>query len=216
MSALSNLSKLRGKCRKVRSSFLLALLRHLFFRLRGKNILTSNGVTIYGLQNISTTDSLTIGLNYVGFMSRHDRTLVNVCGRLDFRGRFSVGKGCRIDIAEGATAEFGGGYINGNTTFVIMHGITVGDDCAISWGCQFIDEDFHKLDYPGKVPKDSNHITIGSHVWIGSNVTILKGAVIPDGCVVASGSIVSSAFDVKNALLAGSPARVIRENVSWN
>jgi len=215
MNPSSNIGKLWAKCRKVKCSFLLVLLRHVYFRLRGKNILTSNRVTIYGLENITCADSLTIGLNYVGFMSRYDRTLLDIKGKLDFRGRFSIGKGCRFDIAENATASFGGGYVNSSATFVIMHGIKVGDDCAIAWGCQFIDEDFHELEYPGRTSKGTQEITIGSHVWIGSNVTVLKGAVIPDGCVVASGSIVAGEFNVKNALLAGRPAKVIREGVEW-
>ena len=58
-------------------------------------------------------------------------------------------------------------------------------------------------------------LMIGPHVWIGSSVTVLKGAVIPDGCVIAAGSVVCSKFEMKNALIAGNPARVIRENISW-
>ena len=79
----------------------------------------------------------------------------------------------------------------------------------------FLDEDFHVIRYEGKKPTGDNGISIGSHVWIGSNVSVLKGAVVPDGCVVASGSVVTDRFDQENALLAGNPARVIREHVEW-
>ena len=96
-----------------------------------------------------------------------------------------------------------------------MHGLKVGDGCAISWGCQFLDEDFHDIQYAGKIAKP-HQIEIGDHVWIGSNVTVLKGSKIPDGCVVASGSVVKSKFEIKNALIAGNPAKIIKEGISWS
>jgi acetyltransferase-like isoleucine patch superfamily enzyme len=191
------------------------LARHLNYRLRRKNILSSNKVTIYGLENITTSGWLKIGLSNMGFMNRHDRTFLNIKGKLEFKGKFSIAKGCRFDIGENAVATFGVGYVNPNTTFIIVHGITVGNDSVISWGCQFLDDDLHDLQYAGKLQRGDNRIEIGSHVWIGSNVTVLKGAVIPDGCVIAAGSVVCSKFDAKNALIAGNPARVKRENIHW-
>ena len=73
----------------------------------------------------------------------------------------------------------------------------MGEDCAISWGCQFLDDDFHELSYEGRAKVDDPKIRIGSHVWIGSRVSVLKGAVIPDGCIVASNSVVGKVFTEK-------------------
>lgn len=190
------------------------VLTHLGYLLRKKNILSSNRVTIYGLNNISTSGLLKVGLANVGFMNRRDQTFLNVAGKMVFKSNFSIGRGCRFDIGSGATVTFGNGYVAAQTTFVIMHGLTVGDGCAISWGCQFLDEDFHQISYPGKTERVSE-IVIGSHVWIGSNVSVLKGAMIPDGCVIASGSVVGSIFSEKNTLIAGNPAKVIKNNVVW-
>lgn len=212
---LNNINRLFMDCRKVHDSPLLVLIRYFFFRLRSKNILSSNKTTIYGLKNISTSGLLRIGLGYVGFMSSHDRTFLNIQGKAHFKDNYLIGKGCRFDIGENAIAEFGRGYVNPNSVFVIMHGIHVGDGCAISWGCQFIDEDFHKIDYLGHTRKKDNIIKIGTHVWIGSNVVVLKGSIIPDGCVVASGSVVCATFEEKNTLIAGNPAKVVRKNIRW-
>ena len=56
----------------------------------------------------------------------------------------------------------------------------------------------------------SNPITIGDGVWIASRVTVLPGVSIGNGAVVAAGSIVTR--DVPpNTLVAGVPARVVRE-----
>jgi acetyltransferase-like isoleucine patch superfamily enzyme len=57
-------------------------------------------------------------------------------------------------------------------------------------------------------------IRIGDHVWIGMGVTIVGGVTVGDGAVVAAGSVVSA--DVpERSIVAGNPARVVRENVSW-
>lgn len=193
----------------------MVVLAHIGYRLRKKNILTSNKVTIYGLKNISTSGLLRVGLANVGFMNRHDQTFLNIAGKIDFQKNFSIGRGCRFDIGPSAIVTFGNGYVAAQSIFIIVHGLTVGDDCAISWGCQFLDENFHQIEYEGKREK-SCEIVIGSRVWIGSNVSVLQGAMIPDGCVVASGSVVAGRFTEKNALIAGNPAKVIRHNIAWN
>ncbi len=180
----------------------------------GKSILRGPRVLIRGVNKIETGGLVKIGIGYIGFMHKYDRTYLNVNGRLVFKRKFSIGKGCRFDIGDNALAEFGEGYVSANTTFVIMHGLTVGDGCAISWGCQLLDDDFHKISYASKRQK-ANPIRIGNHVWIGSNVTLLKGSVIPDGCVVGSGSVVARAFETPNTLIAGNPARVVKENITW-
>lgn len=215
---LGKLHSLRELCRTARTPFMLVLIRHLRYRLQGKNILSGDNVTIHGLNNISTGGLLKIAMNDVNLTDSHDRTFLNVTGRTDFEGDYTIGRGCRLLIGRNAVATFGVGYMNCNTMFVIGNGIAVGDGSVTAWGCQFLDEDFHRLHYAGKPTDrrtDDQKIEIGSHVWIGSNVSVLKGAAIPDGCVVAAGSVVTSKFDAKNALIAGNPARVIRENISW-
>lgn len=198
---------------RVRAFLPIVIFKHIVYRLQGKNILTSNRVVIKGVKNIFTCGILRIGLDYIGFMDNKDRVYLNVSGILNILGDLSIGKGCRFDIS--GDAAFGNSYIGPNTCFVIMNGITVGDGCVISWGCQFLDDDFHRLRYEKKTNNKSNKIYIGNKVWIGSNVSILKGSVIPDGCVVASGSVVSTEFTTKNALIAGIPAKIIKNNIIW-
>ena len=171
-------------------------------------------MTIRGLANITTGGLLQIGMIHVGFLPPYERTYLNIRGKLRVRANFSLGKGCDLYVGENATADFGHSYVTGRTAFLILHDLKIGDDCAIAWGCLFLDEDFHELDYPGK-KRRKNGIEIGNHVWIGSRVTILRGTTIPDGCVVASGSIVSSSFHTTSCLIAGSPAKVIKENITW-
>ena len=106
-------------------------------------------------------------------------------------------------------------YINPFSNFIIMHGIDIGDNCAISWECQFLDETFHEIYYEGKKERD-HKISIGDHVWVGSRVSIYSGSKIPKGCVVASNSVVKGIFSEENALIAGNPAVIIKRNITWH
>jgi acetyltransferase-like isoleucine patch superfamily enzyme len=148
-------------------------------------------------------------------MHKSDKTYLNIQGKLIINGISSIGRGCRLDIAKNATVTKGdGGYMNANTLLIISHRLNIGDNCAISWDCQFLDDDFHELQYEGKKESD-NAIIIGNNVWIGCGAKIYKGTRIPDGCVVASDSVVKGVFTSEASLIAGSPAKVIKENVSW-
>lgn len=90
--------------------------------------------------------------------------------------------------------------------------ITIGDNSLISWDCCIMDRDYHKLMSETEVFKP---VHIGNNVWIGSRALILKGITIGDGAVVAAGSVVTR--DVApRTIVAGNPAKVIKEDVYWN
>lgn len=214
---LKGVKRLHAKCRKVETPFLWTLFHSLILRTRGINIVPSRYVEIQPSGIIETGGLVQIGMDYVGFMSRNDRTYLNIEGTLVFHGEFNIGKGCRIYVGKNAIAQMGGsGYINPNCQFVIMHGLAIGEGCAISWGCQFLDEDFHKIENNKVELENSKEIKIGKHVWIGSNVTVLKGVVIPDNCVIATGSIVTKPFSEENCLIGGVPARILKRDISWS
>lgn len=53
-------------------------------------------------------------------------------------------------------------------------------------------------------------ITIGDNCWLGSDVTVIGGVTLGDNVVVGAGSVVTKSFD-DNVVIAGNPARVIKE-----
>lgn len=57
-------------------------------------------------------------------------------------------------------------------------------------------------------------VTIEDNVWIGANVTILPGVVVGRGSVIAAGSVVTKSVP-PNSLVAGVPAKVIKEQINW-
>jgi acetyltransferase-like isoleucine patch superfamily enzyme len=105
-------------------------------------------------------------------------------------------------------------YINRNTFLDATLSLVIGEYCAIGPGCYITDHD-HGLDIslpPLQQPLVSQPTRIGNRVWIGANVTVLKGVTIGDDTVIGAGSVVTKDIPA-NMIVAGVPARVIRERI---
>ena len=117
-------------------------------------------------------------------------------------------------IGDDAQVEIGDqSYINFDSAVTCFKNITIGANCAISWNTNIIDGNGHELIVGGVPRPRTRPVRIGDNVWIGTGA-IIVGATIGDGSVVAAGSVVTSVVPAK-ALVAGNPARVAREDISW-
>lgn len=131
--------------------------------------------------------------------------------RLNVQGRFYLLTGFHLAVNDGAALTLGSGYINNDATIDCFEAITIGHGVAISSGVTIRDSDNHAINGNAKVTAP---IVIGDHVWIGLNATILKGVRIGNGAVVAAGAVVTA--DVpENTLVGGVPAKVLKENITW-
>lgn len=205
------------KCKSMEGNKFKTLIYFYYYKFKGKHILIHHNSIIKGLNNIVTKDILSIGIDYYGFISKKDSTYLNIQGKLNIEGVFSIGRGCRIFIGPKATCTLNkNSYISPFTNIIVMHGISIGEGCAISWNCQFLDEDFHTIEYKDKRLAKKNFIEIGDNVWIGCNVNIFKGTQIANGSVIAANSVVRGNFQEKNCLIGGNPAVIIKRNITWN
>lgn len=157
-------------------------------------------------------DSLSFGVLY----SSKQKSLLNLgdSSILDVKGLI-VGNGCRVSVGPNATFKVGKNvFINENTRVMVSEKVEIGDNCMIGWNVNIIDSDRHNVYYDGVKTKSAKEISIGDDVWIGFNSSILKGVTIGKGAIVSSNSVVTK--DVPPyTLVAGVPAKVIKENVKW-
>lgn len=111
-------------------------------------------------------------------------------------------------------------YIGGNTLLAALEGkrIDIGSNGMITGNCELRTSDSHSLlDTEGRRCNVAQDILIGNHVWIATGCTILKGVHLPDNCVVAAHSLVIGKKVYKpNTLIGGTPAKSLRENISWD
>jgi len=105
--------------------------------------------------------------------------------------------------------------ISGSTIFA-MERIDIGNNVQIGANCKIIDNDFHSLRAEKRLNQKVDDIRkkpvlIGDDCFIGTQSIILKGTVLGKNCVVGAGSVVSGQFP-DNVIIAGNPAKVIKEN----
>ncbi|MDZ7702593.1 MAG: gamma carbonic anhydrase family protein [Halobacteriales archaeon] len=59
-----------------------------------------------------------------------------------------------------------------------------------------------------------HNCTVGERALVGMNAVVLDGSTVGDGAVVAAGSVVTGGTEIApNAMVAGTPASVIKEDV---
>jgi len=124
--------------------------------------------------------------------------------------------GCRLDdeVFVGPFVEIQRDVTIGKRTRVQSHAficemVTIGDDCFISHGVMFINDEF-KIGGPARGRRDLWRSTkVGNDVSIGTNSTILP-VTICDRVVIGAGSVVTRDI-TEPGIYAGNPARLLRK-----
>ena len=97
--------------------------------------------------------------------------------------------------------------------------IRIGEDCMFSNGIHIRYSDAHTI-YDEETKEVLNRpirpVEIGNHVWVCNGVSILKNSKISDNSVVGKSSVVTKCFDKSNVIIAGVPAKIIKEKINWD
>ena len=128
---------------------------------------------------------------------------------------FTMYEGAAIVIIKGGKLSLGHNSYMNESLIQCANSITIGDNCAIAGDVLIQDTDFHPLlDENGNPKPISKPIIIGNKVWICAKTTILKGVTIGDGAIIAAGAVVTKDVPAY-CVVAGNPAKIVRENVIW-
>ncbi|CUQ42674.1 maltose O-acetyltransferase [Clostridium paraputrificum] len=156
--------------------------------------------------------ALTLNGNCLNGSKRDTLLRVDENANLIVEQGFSIYYGGDIILFKGASLKLGSGFINSNVKIRCKKSISIGKNVAISHDVTIMDSDAHEILYDNY--EMSKPILIGDNVWIGTGATILKGVCIGDGAIVGAKSVVTR--DVPpNTIVAGVPARIIKNDVSW-
>ena len=121
----------------------------------------------------------------------------------DTNGKICIGSKTTIEDADFASIE--------------SVSVQVGNDCMFSFGIDIRPGDSHSIIdlATNKRINPAEDIVIGNHVWIGAKETVLKGVKIADCVIVGNGAIVTKTCAKSNCIIAGVPAKVVKEDVDW-
>jgi acetyltransferase-like isoleucine patch superfamily enzyme len=179
---------------------------------------------------------LRLHINYKNSFGKGNKIIIGKNNRIEglkivIQGNnnvIKIGKNNRLD--ENSSIWIEGNnlstQIGDNCTFEGVHlantenntTLEIGNDCMFSSGIEIRTGDSHSIVSVSEQHLRLNHaknVTIGNHVWVGAHVSILKGVFLADNNIVGTKSVVTKSFLLENTVIAGCPARVVKENVDW-
>lgn len=141
--------------------------------------------------------------------------------------RIVVGSHVRFNRAGELWIEDDGGEINigQQTTIEDAHiavtepgsRIQIGRDCLLAYDIDIRTGDSHSIidAQTGERINYARDVIIGDHVWIAAHCSLLKGVRLEHDSIVATRSVVTKPFGQAGIVVGGSPARLLRETVTW-
>lgn len=155
-------------------------------------------------------ENLRCGVQHVKNADIKTRIRLQEKSQIIIPSHYTIYAGSYIVVRPNSKLILHPGFINENVQITCQGTIEIGEGTAIGRDVIIRNFDGHKI--KGEIISAPIHI--GKHVWIGQRAIILKGVTIGDGAVIAAGAIVTK--DVPpGCVVAGIPAKVIRENVEW-
>lgn len=95
--------------------------------------------------------------------------------------------------------------------------IDIGEDCMLSNRIQIRTSDSHSIiDEKNVRINHARDVVIEDHCWIGMECLIMKGALLRRNSVLGARSVLTSSSYNAGCVLAGAPAKVVRENINWD
>ena len=129
------------------------------------------------------------------------------------KGPYNLRYGAYIEVVNGGHLTIGQGAANVGLTIMCAKEVTIGNGVRIGRNVSIRD-----WNGPHVIINDTyrNHapVHIGDHVWLCSGCTVMPGVTIGDGAVVAANATVTRDVPA-HALVGGSPAKVLKEDVEW-
>jgi len=219
-------SNLRNKiCKNIKKIFDIDVLSSYYYRRKLKiqnnvsfhiypkcNIRIENGAKLKILNG-----TFSINNSWTEWRKRRNISEFILCenSQLIIENDFGLYQGASIYLAPNAKMLIKGqGFANTNTIINCFNYIEIGSGTYISDDVRIQDSDNHSVYENGIAKEISKPIIIGNHVWIGKNALVLKGVTIGDGAIIAASSVVVKDVPAKT-VVAGNPAKVIKDNVEW-
>lgn len=94
--------------------------------------------------------------------------------------------------------------------------VEIGRDCMFSYDIHVRNDDGHHIFdmVTGERLNPCGNIIIGNHCWIGQECLLLKNINVEDGCVIGGKSVVTKSIPC-NSIVAGNPAKIVKQGIRW-
>jgi acetyltransferase-like isoleucine patch superfamily enzyme/coenzyme F420-reducing hydrogenase beta subunit len=162
--------------------------------------------------HIIVNDIFRLGIQRIKKSKLESRLYIEDGATLEVNNEVTISYGANIEIFKNAKLTFGGNtWCNINLTIICMEQIDIGRYVTIGRNVSIRDTNgdhyIARENYQTYIP-----VVIKEKAWLASGCTIMPGVTVGEGAIVGANAVVVK--DVPDhAVVAGNPARVIRENV---
>lgn len=159
------------------------------------------------------------GFGHVGiFDKRYVRTLIELKGKIIFKGEALFIHGSKISVGEKGCLILGNYFkLSPNSAIICFDSVTLGDYVRCSWDSLIMDTDFHETSNTKTEEINTNNskpISLGDNTWVGVRCLLLKGTAVPANTIIGANSFLNKKYDIEqNCLIAGNPAILKKRNV---
>ena len=140
--------------------------------------------------------------------------------KVTFLGSARFSKGTVLNVFKGGHLVIGDLFTsNANLRLSCAKSIFIGNDVLLGWDITIMDNDgghvIRNLS-DNSITNIAEKIIIENHVWVSAEASILKGKKISTGSIVGyKANVCGLKSEIKNVILAGNPAKIIKEDVVW-
>ena len=176
------------------------------------HVLNRSNFQLAPTATIAMAEHASLEINRQDYIKTHERATLYLGDHstLKINGHISMHGHSVIMVHDGACLHFdGSSYLNGGSIECSYH-IRIGNNCAIADGVRIMDNSWHAIEGAG----GKKEIIIGDKVWIATGAMVLPGVTIGDGAIIAAGAVVAKDVPAR-CMVAGVPAKVVKENVDW-
>lgn len=143
------------------------------------------------------------------------KTIILNYGEIIFKGNALLMHGC--SLYNSGTIVLGESIMIGETVKIsIVNKLKIGNYTQIGFDSVILDTDFHTTinTKTNEVSKNIIPVEIGEWNWFGHSCTVHKGVKTADYSIVANNSLLNKDYTKSvEPLLAGAPAKIIRNNI---
>lgn len=182
-------------------------------------ILVSYKTKLKNLRGKITVENPKFGMVKIGLGNsqavdyKYNRAVIDNQGEIIFKGKCKITSGTKISVL-GELIFGNNSNIGGNSLIICHKRIQFGENFLSSWDNQFMDTDQHNIyNAENEIINQDKEIYFGKNVWIGCRCITLKGSYIGDNIIVGSNSTITGKHIKPYTVLAGSPLRIVKEEV---
>jgi len=146
------------------------------------------------------------------FLGPHVTIQIGRSAQVRFGRWVWIGHGTKIRCHEGEVSIGAKTVLGQECTISAYQHVSIGEQCIVADRVMLIDFDHNvaEVERPIRVQGIyKRDVRVGNNVWIGYGAQILRGVSVGDNSIIGASAVVTKDVPA-NAVVAGSPARVIR------